>query len=165
MMFLFVVGCAGTPDIRINGAPPDSFMLLVKSGELQAFTHAHRHFRVTEGDERRMAYESIPFGDVVQLPLDTLAVSVVLRVANESKEYYQLWETYKVTDQAGVKHYRINKLYEGKLSLKEFRTECPIRNVVSGEYSLKVADDEGKLRFVIGTLKFRWKGVLAGQVY
>ena len=165
MIFLFVVGCAGTPKIYVNGAPPSSHMLMANSGKLQAFTHAHRHFIVREGEERRMAYESIPFGEIVQLPMDTLAISVVLRVANESKEYYQLWETFVLTDPKGRKTYRINQLYSGRLSLREFNVQCPIRNAASGKYSLKVADEEGKLKFVIGTIKFNWKGVEIGQEY
>ncbi len=158
MTFLLIVGCMA-PKIFVNGAPANSNLLMARNEQLSIFAHAHRHYMKREGAETMMVYESIVFEDIVKLPADTLVVSVVLRVVNENKEPYQLWETYVLTDYNGDKTYRINKLYGGKLSMKEFNLQVPIRGATKGKYALKVTNMDSKVLFVVGTVRYKWKGV------
>jgi hypothetical protein len=161
---LLVMGCATGTKIEVNGGPAGSNLLIVRNNEFNIYAHAHRHFIDFEDKESLMMYEPIVFEDVVQLPLiNTLALSVVLRVANESREHYQLWECYVLTDHGGKKTYRINKLYEGRLSMKEFKLLVPIRGYAKGKYALKMANANGKLMFVVGTVRFKWEEVIAAE--
>ena len=157
IFIILITGCAA-PKMYVNGAPANSNLLMTRSEHFNVFAHAHRHYMKREGEETMMVPESIVFEEVIQLPLDTLAVSVVLRIVNESKEPYQLWETYVLTKTNSDKVYRINKLYEGKLSLKEFNLQVPIRTA-KGKYALKVTNLSSEVLFVIGTVRYQWEGV------
>ncbi len=162
LIVILSVGC-GVTKLYVNGAPANSNLLIVGNTKLVVYAQASRHYGKIEDTERLMLRESIIFSEPVNLPADTLAMSIVLRIVNEKKEPYQLWETFVLIDPKGNKKYRINKLYEGKLSLKEFNLQVPIRNVAKGKYALKIADTDSKVLFVIGAIKYKWKGVYVAQ--
>jgi hypothetical protein len=154
LLFLFV-GCGGTK-VYVNGAPAvEHISMLTHVGTgVRAYYTATMHYPKKEGNETIAWMHHVPFDTIVRLPKDITALSVTLRLANESKVEYSLWEKYSMTYEDGSNPYYIeHQLYSGSLSINNFQIPCPI-GTVKGTYSLEVRDKKGKPMFFIGTLLY-----------
>jgi len=157
LLFLFV-GCGGTK-LYVNGAPAPEHISMMSNPEtgIKVYYTATVHYPKKEGKETVAWFHYVPFNEVVKLPKETTALVIALRVANESKVEYSLWERYSSTYVNGSKPYYVeHELYSGSLSLNNFQTPCPI-NVVEGTYSLEVRDKKGRPMFFIGNLLYNRK--------
>jgi len=140
----------------VNGAPaPEHISMLVNAESgMQAYYTATVHYPKKEGKETVAWFHYVPLNEVVKLPKETTALVIALRLANESKVEYSIWEKYSSTYVNGSKPYHVeHELYSGSLSLNNLQIPCPI-NVVEGSYSLEVRNRKGKPMFYIGTLQY-----------
>ena len=168
-LLLLVVGC-GSTKVYMNGAPAAehiSTLTHLNTG-MQAYYTATVHYPKKEGKEIIAWMHHVPFDTIVRLPKEVTSLMVVLRLVNQKKVEYSLWEKYSMTYENGSNPYYIeHQLYSGSLSLNNFQVPCPI-GTVKGTYSLEVRDKKGKPMFFIGTLlytthKIQDKGVTDRQ--
>ena len=168
-LLLLVVGC-GSTKVYMNGAPAAehiSMMTHLSTG-IQAYYTATVHYPKKEGEEIIAWMHHVPFDTIVRLPEEVTSLMVTLRLVNQKKVEYSLWEKYSMTYVNGSNPYYIeHQLYSGSLSLNNFQVPCPI-GTVKGTYSLEVRDKKGKPMFFIGTLlytthKIQDKGVTDRQ--
>lgn len=169
MLLFLLVGCGGTK-LYVNGAPAAEHITMLTHLEtgMKAYYTATVHYPKKEGDEIIAWMHYVPFDTIVRLSKDTTALMVALRLVNDKKVEYMLWEKYSMTYEDGSNPYYVeHQLYSGSLSLNNFQIPCPI-GVVKGTYSLEVRDKKGKPMFFIGTLlytthKIQEKGVTDRQ--
>jgi hypothetical protein len=158
MLLFLLVGCGGTK-LYVNGAPAPGHISMLTNPEtgMKAYYAATVHYPRKEGKETVAWFHYVPFNSIVKLPKETTALVIALRLANESKVEYSLWEKYSSTYVNGSNPYYIeHQLYSGSLSLNNFQIPCPI-NVVEGTYSLEVRDKKGRPMFYIGNLVYTHK--------
>lgn len=168
LLFLFV-GCGGTK-IYVNGAPAAEHISVLThlETEMKAYYTATVHYPKKEGDEVIAWMHHVPFDTIVKLSEDTTSLMVALRLVNDKKVKYSLWEKYSMTYENGSNPYYVeHQLYSGSLSLNNFQLPCPI-GTVKGTYALEVRDEKDKPMFFIGTLlytthKIQDKGVTDRQ--
>ena len=155
MLLFLLVGCGGTK-VYINGAPAAEHVSMVThvGTGMRAHYMATVHYPKKEGKETMAWMHCVPFDATIKLPKETTALMVTLRLVNDSKVKYSLWERYSSTYVNGSNPYYVeHKLYSGSLSLNNFQIPCPI-GLVEGTYSLEVRDKKGKPMFSIGTLLY-----------
>ena len=155
MLLFLLVGCGGTK-LYVNGAPAAEHIAMLTHLEsgMKAYYTATVHYPKKEGKETIAWMHHVPLDTIVKLSKDTTALMVALRLANDKKVEYSLWEKYSMTYENGSNPYYIeHKLYSGSLSLNNFQIPCPI-GVVKGTYSLEVRDKKDKPMFFIGTLLY-----------
>jgi len=155
ILLLVCAGCANTK-LYVNGAPAAENVSMISNPEtgIQAIYTVTIHTPRKEGKEMVDQYHHIPFNCSIHLSKDTTAILVTLRLVNENKVSYSLWEKYDLTYVDGEKPYHVeHELYSGSLSLNNFQLRCPIK-VDSGSYSLEVRTRKGKPMFNIGKIAY-----------
>jgi hypothetical protein len=153
--FVILAGCA--PRLYVNGAPASDHLLILENPEtgIQAFSQIIKSDVIREGNE---AFEELSYlspGEIV-LGSDTRGLYVTLRVVNDAKHAFTIWEVYDVTYTGEKYPYHVeHMLYSGRLSIKEISVPCPIKNVKSGAFRLEIRDREGDPMIVVGSITYR----------
>jgi hypothetical protein len=162
IVFMLAVMCTGCASTRlyVNGAPAAENVSMISNPEtgIQAIYTVTIHTPRKEGKEMVDQYHHIPFNCSIHLSKDTTAILVTLRLVNENKVSYSLWEKYDLTYIEEGRPYKVeHELYSGSLSTNEFQLRCPIK-VEKGDYSLEIRTKEGKLLFNLGKLSYEYVG-------
>jgi len=152
---ILLAGCAA-PKIYVNGAPAADRLLILQNPEtgIQVFSQIVRLDVTKEGNEERGDLIYLSPGKI-DLRSNTRALYVKLRIVNEKKCRFAVWEIYDVIYQSETYPFHIeHKLYSGRLSRKEISVRCPITNVKSGRYRLELRNRKGEPMLVVGNVVY-----------
>jgi len=150
--FAILAGCA--PRLYINGAPPSNHLLILENPEtkIQAFSQIIRSDVIKEGNEEFEEISYLSPGETV-LKGNTRGLYVTLRIVNDKRHAFTIWEVYDVAYTGETYPYHVeHMLYSGRLSRKEVSASCPIRNVKSGAFRLEIRDRKGEPMIMVGSI-------------
>jgi hypothetical protein len=157
VLLSLLAGCAGAPKIAVNGGPPMNHLTIAYSTETKVVGYfvAIRNYEQKEGKEVLKLTEYLPLAEEVEIDKETTGLSVALRLTNNKKVDYSVWEVYSVLRENETYPYQVeHQLYSGSLSLNEISRSCPIGKVKSGTYRLEVRNGNGEPMFALGNLKY-----------
>jgi len=153
--FAILAGCA--PRLYINGAPASDHLLILENPEtkIKAFSQIIRSDVISEGNEAREEISYLSPGKTV-LNGSTRGLYVTLRVVNDERHTFTIWEVYDVTYTGETYPYHVeHMLYSGRLSTKSVSAVCPIKNVKSGAFRLEIRNRKGEPMIMVGSIVYR----------
>jgi hypothetical protein len=164
IMLLFLCSCA-TPDIKLDPSATDyrsNYSKVVGMENLTIVARIVKVKKVAEGKEFIKVPEFIPEFSKISLTSDTVAVYVGIKIINEKKVGYKIYEKYTMKRNVSDFPYLLShKLYEGSLSFNEFQVYIPsLQDIEKMDISFELRDDKDQIRDVFGNfsvLKTEWE--------
>ena len=153
--FILMTGCA-TGNLYVNGAPAADHLLILQNPEtkIQVFSQVIRIDVVKEGTEEREDLTYLSPGKI-DINSNTRSLYVTVRILNEKKHVFTIWEMYDVIYPSETYPYQVeHKLYSGRLSRKSISVNVPFRDVKSGRFRVEIRDRHGEAMIVVGSVVY-----------
>jgi len=166
-MLFFLVSCA-TPEIRLDPNATEyknRYTNIIGMDDLNVVSRIVRIMKQQEGKETIQLPEFIPEFSKVSLGDDTITVYAMIRVLNQNKVPYKIYEVYNIKRTLSEYSYQIShKLYDGSLSYNEFKVYAPAnQDMEYVDIHFELRDNKDVVRDQFGHFSVSKAGLKGGQ--
>jgi hypothetical protein len=153
-MLFFLSSCA-TPEIKLDPSTTDyrnNYSKVVGMENLVVVSRITRIKKQFEGKEVMKVPEFIPEFSKVSLKDDTITLYVLVKIINEKKVPYKIYETYNIKRTVSDYPFRLtHKVYDGSLSYNEFQINVPAsQDIEKLDIAFELRDINDQVRDIFG---------------